>query len=193
MNKPALIVAVVLLVAIAGGVAWREEAIERVQAAASHGPVPAATASAEQGRQWLGALPEAGEQQQAELPRVPLPPVDSSAPAWISMAEARENGDARTPPIQRDAEARSAPTAAELADPRAYQQYENNQHARLLGNFVAAAATELPKLQADLERGRAAGIPQEQLAKVEEKIARIQRLSDGIVKDQPQLRAAAGR
>jgi hypothetical protein len=193
MNKPALIVAVVLLAAIAGGVAWREDAIARVQAAAGRGPAPAPTGSAEQGRQWLGALPESAEPQQSELPRVPLPPVDSSAPAWISMADARENGDARTPPIQRDVETHNAPTAAELADPQAYQQYENNQHARLLGNFVAAAATELPKLQADLERGRAAGIPQEQLAKVEEKIARIKGLSDGIVKDQPQLRASAGR
>jgi len=192
MNKPVLIAAVVLLAAIAGGVAWREEAIARVHAAAASGSAPAATAGAEQGRQWLGALPESAESQQAELPRVALPPVDSSAPAWISMADARENGDARTPPIQRDAETRNAPTAAELADPQAYQQYENNQHARLLGNFVAAAATELPKLQADLERGRAAGIPQEQLAKVEEKIARIQKLSADIVKNQPQLRPAAG-
>lgn len=193
MNKPALIAGVMLLAAIAGWVAWRQDAVARAQAAVGHRPAAPAAASMEQGRQWLGAMPESSEPQQAELPRVPLPPVDSRAPAWISMADARENGDPRTPPIQRDAETRTAPTAAELADPQAYRQYEASQHARLLGNFVAAAATELPKLQADLERGRAAGIPQDQLAKVEEKIARIKRLSDGIVKDQPQLRAAAGR
>ncbi len=187
MNKPALIIGIALLGTIAGWVVGREDVATRVPEAVDHAPAPAAGGNAGQGRQWLGALPESSDPQQAELPRVPLPPVDSSRPAWISMADARENGDPRTPPIQRDAEARNGPSAAELADPQAYQQYENSQHARLLGNFVAAAATELPKLQADLERGRAAGIPQEQLAKVEEKIARIQKLSADIVKNQPKL------
>jgi hypothetical protein len=100
------------------------------------------------------------------------------------MSEARERGDPRTPPIVHEAE-RPAPTPAQLADPQAYQQYQDDQHTRLLNNFVAAAADALPKLQADLERGRQAGIPPEQLAKVEEKIARIQQLSAGIAKDQP--------
>jgi hypothetical protein len=192
MNKPALIIGIALLGTIAGWMAGREDVDAHVQEAVGDTPAPDAGRNAGQGRRWLGALPESSEPQQAELPRVPLPPVDSSRPAWISMADARENGDPRTPPIQRDAETRDAPSAAELADPQAYQRYENSQHARLLGNFVAAAATELPRLQADLERGRAAGIPQEQLAKVEEKIARIQKLSADIVKNQPQQRPSAG-
>lgn len=192
MNKPALIAGVVLLAAIAGTVAWREDGAARLLAAVGRAPAaaPVAAASAGPGAQWLAAVPDS---QASELKRVPLPPVDSSAPAWLSMADARENGDPRTPPIQREPVAHNAPSAAELADPQAYQQYENDQHTKLLGAFVAAAATELPKLQADLERGRQAGIAPEQLAKVEEKIARIQRLSADIVKAQPQLQPAAGR
>ena len=131
------------------------------------------------GGKWFDALPG---MEAAELKRVPLPPVDEGASAWLSMAEAREHGDPRTPPIVRDAEPRPAPTPDQLADPQAYQRYQDDQHARLLNNFVAAAATQLPRLQADLERGRAAGVSPEQLAKVEEKIARIRQLSDGIVR-----------
>lgn len=148
----------------------------RTALAASAGPAAAERA----GGKWFDPLPATPADQ---LQRVPLPPVDDSASAWLSMADAREHGDPRSPPIVRDAETRPAPTPAQLADPQAYQQYQDAQHARLLNNFVAAAAVQLPRLEADLERGRAAGLPPEQLAKVEEKIARIRQLSAGIVKD----------
>jgi hypothetical protein len=131
-------------------------------------------------------------EREAQLQRVPLTPVDSSSSAWLSMAEAREHGDARTPPLQRD-EARTPPTAAELADPKAYQQYQQGQQLRVLGAFVGAAAAEVPRLQADVERGRAAGVPPEQIAKVEEKIRRIEQQRQTILRNHPELAGAAAR
>ncbi|MCU6497433.1 hypothetical protein LPN04_06435 [Rugamonas sp. A1-17] len=182
--KRAVIAGAVMLLATAGWMAWRADgASQPSRAEAGQGPTPAG-AGASRTAQWPPATPEPAAR---ELKFVPLTPVDSSGSAWMSMAAARENGDPRTPPIERDTEPRNAPTPAQLADPKAYQQYEEAQHTRLLGAYVAAADTELPRLQADLERGRKAGIPPEQLAKVEEKIARIQRLSAQIVKDNPQI------
>ncbi|WP_028101030.1 hypothetical protein [Pseudoduganella violaceinigra] len=122
--------------------------------------------------------PAANEKQASEAPdgdglkRVPLPPVDTRAPAWISMAQARETGDERTPPIERSAPAEH-PDAGLLADHDAYAAYELAQKQRLAAAYVQAAAPELSRLQADLERGREAGIPPEELARVAEKIRRI--------------------
>jgi len=184
MKIPALLAGVAVLAAAAGWTLWRHEGGVTAQQTASAAPAAQAQPGQDSpdGMKWFDPVPETA---QADLPRVPLPPVDSSASAWLSMSEAREHGDSRTPPIVHEAEARPAPTPAQLADPQAYQQYQDDQHTRLLNNFVAAAADALPKLQADLERGRQAGIPPEQLAKVEEKIARIQQLSAGIAKDRP--------
>lgn len=182
--KPVLIAGAVLLLAATGWLAWRADGpAQPSHAEAGQGGAQAA-AGAAHGAQWPPATPERPAR---ELKFVPLTPVDSSGSAWMSMAAARENGDPRTPPIERDAEPRTTPTPAQLADPQAYQQYEEAQHTRLLGAYVAAAATELPRLQADLERGRKAGIPAEQLAKLEEKIARIRSQSAQIVKDHPPM------
>jgi hypothetical protein len=107
------------------------------------------------------------------LQRVPIPPVDSRTPAWLPLAQARESGDPRTPPIQRDAPA-AHPSAAVLADPDAYAAYQLAQKQRLAAAYSRAAVPELARLQADLEQGREAGIGPEELAKVAEKIRRIE-------------------
>jgi len=185
MRKSALLVALALLGCAAAWAWWPHDAA--VAGPQSAGVAPAGAArpadpASSSGMKWFDPVPDTAP---ADLPRVPLPPVDTSASAWLSLSEAREHGDPRTPPIVHEADARPAPTAAQLADPQAYQQYQEDQHTRLLNNFAAAAADALPKLQADLERGRQAGIPPDQLAKVEEKIARIQQLSAGITKDRP--------
>lgn len=107
------------------------------------------------------------------LRRVTIPPVDTRAPAWISMAQARESGDERTPPIQHAPEA-GHPDASVLADHDAYASYQLAQKQRLAAAYAKAATPELANLQADLERGREAGIPPAQLARVAEKIRRIE-------------------
>ena len=143
-------------------------------------PPSTTAAPADDRPQWMQALADSPQQ---EPERVPLPPVDSSAPAWLSMAEARENGDPRSPPVMHDDPATHAqPTAEQLADPQAYRQFEQGQHARLLSSFADAAKDEVPRLRADLERGRAAGVPEGELAKMEEKIRRIEALRDGVAR-----------
>ncbi len=107
----------------------------------------------------------------AEPQRVPLAPVDARAPAWHSMAIARQQGDARSPPLAR-ADA-AAPQAADLADPAAFRRYETGQDARMKAAFVAAAEQALPQLRADVARARQEGIAAREIAQVEEKIRRI--------------------
>lgn len=142
-------------------------------AAATPPPVAPAPA-ADGGPQWMQAL---ADQPPPEPERVPLPPVDSSPPAWLSMADAREHGDPRTPPVVRDGPSTQAqPTAEQLADPQAYRRFEQGRHARLLASFADAAKDEVPRLRADMERGRAAGVPEGELAKMAEKIRRIEAL-----------------
>jgi len=107
------------------------------------------------------------------LRRVPLPPVDARSPAWISMAQARQSGDERAPPLERSAPAEH-PAASVLADHDAYAASQLAQKQRLAAAYVQAAGPELANLQADLERGREAGVPPEELARVAEKIRRIE-------------------
>ena len=124
------------------------------------------------------------------LQRVPLPPLAAQVPAAHSLADARESGDERAPPIVRSTAAETA-TPAELADPQAYGRYEVRQHQRLLAAFVREAEQSLPRLQADIERGRAAGINPQQLAQAEEKARRIAAMRADLLAQHPQLAGAA--
>ncbi|MBJ7311232.1 hypothetical protein ACFOLJ_27575 [Rugamonas sp. CCM 8940] len=150
--------------------------------AALAGAAPASAA----GGQWFGAMADDGQ----ELKRVPLPPIEGNRSAWLSMAEAREHGDQRTPPLQRDEAAPERASAAQLADPEAYRQYEQGQKQRMLSAYVTAAESELPALRADVERARAAGLPAADIAKVEEKIRRIEEQRRLVIKDNPGLASA---
>jgi hypothetical protein len=132
-------------------------------------PAPAAPAPAPA----IAAAPAAAASEGDGLRRVPIPPVDARAPAWISMAQARESGDERTPPIEHSSEGRH-PDAGMLADHEAYAAYQLAQKQRLAAAYAKAATPELINLRADLERGREAGVPPEQLARVAEKIRRIE-------------------
>jgi hypothetical protein len=92
------------------------------------------------------------------------------------MADARLHGDPRTPPLARTAAAGAGPSAAQLADPQAYRAYQAGQDARVMAAFASAAQLEVPRLQADVERARTSGIPEAQIARVEEKIRRLEQL-----------------
>lgn len=169
----AVVIAVVIVAAIAGQ--WYF-AISRAAppdagagAVAPGTPATAAPAPLPAVPVALAAAPGAGD----GLRRVPIPPVDTRAPAWISMAQSRESGDDRAPPLERSAPA-GHPDAALLADHDAYAAYQLAQNQRLAEAYVQAAKPELAKLHADIERGREAGIAPEQLAHVAEKIRRIE-------------------
>lgn len=112
--------------------------------------------------------------------------VDESVPAAVSMANARENGDSRMPPVVRS-EPLEAPTSSELADPDSYQRYEQRQEIRLQKAYVKAADEEVPRLQQDIERGRAMGVAPEELAQAEEKLRRIRDMRDQLVTRNPDI------
>jgi hypothetical protein len=117
----------------------------------------------------------------------PLPAVQ--ADAADSLATALRDGDERSPPILRDTPPLEPANAAELADPAAYRRYENRQQARLYRAFEQEAVIALADMQQDLQRGRAAQLPPEQLAEGEEKARMLaetlRRLRQGELQPQP--------
>jgi len=135
--------------------------------------------------QTVAAAPIAAHATASESSMPWLAPVAASrqgeSPAWVSMAEARLHGDERAPPLHVQLAPAPGPTAAQLADPAAYRTYEKDQHARTLAAFAAAAETEVKSLRADVERARLAGIAPGEIAKVEKKIRRLEKLRRGIV------------
>lgn len=171
MKRPA---GMLLLAAAIGAVSWwyglAGDAADARPAPAS--PAPPAPAPERRPGQVSG--PSAPLAQEGDgMRRVPLPSIDAQAPAWVSLAQARTDGDARTPPIERDAPEAHA-SAAQMADAAAYARFEKEQSQRLLASFASAAGPEVERLRADLERGRAAGVTAAELAKMEEKIRRIE-------------------
>jgi hypothetical protein len=134
-------------------------------------PVLAAPVAAHGAASVPGAMPRqaAGPGWFGELTAAPLAASDS-------MADARLHGDPRTPPLLRAAAAPAGPNAAQLADPHAYRAYQAGQDARVMAAFADAVQSEVPRLQADVERARASGIPAERIARVEAKIRRLQQL-----------------
>lgn len=123
---------------------------------------------------------------------VALPPVPDVATvdAVESLRQARLNGDASAPAVVRSPE-RELPTAAELADPEAYQRYEARQNERMYRSFVSAADSEIPKLQEQVAKGRAAGLSPEQIAEGEEKLRRIEAMRNQLMSDHPELNRPA--
>lgn len=122
---------------------------------------------------------------------VPLPPLpESQVDAAESLLQARLHGDARAPAVVRSAE-REPPTAAELADPDAYQRYEARQNERLYRAYIKAADGEIPKLQEQIAKGRSGGLTPEQLAEGEEKLRRIEAMSNQLKSDHPELNRPA--
>jgi hypothetical protein len=171
-------IAVVIVVAIAAVIAgqWYFAISREAPPAAGEGTAAPSTPAAPPpapAPQPAAAQAPAASSDGDGLRRVPIPPVDTRAPAWISLAQSRESGDDRAPPIEHSAHAEH-PDASLLADHDAYAAYQLAQKERLAAAYVQAATPEVAKLQADLERGREAGIPPDQLAHVAEKIRRIE-------------------
>ncbi|TDR46648.1 hypothetical protein DFR29_103184 [Tahibacter aquaticus] len=102
------------------------------------------------------------------------------ADAALSLADALQHGDARSPPIARDSAPQEAATPAELADPVAYRRYENRQQARLYRAYEREAAIALSDMQRDLQRARAQNLPPELIAEGEEKARMLQQTLEAV-------------
>ena len=88
------------------------------------------------------------------------------------------DGDPRTPPLASRTDLRAPPSAAELADPALYQQYEQRQQQAVYASFANAADQRIPELEAMIAKGRASGISEAQLAEGEAKLARLREQRD---------------
>lgn len=131
---------------------------------------------------WPPAFPERND----ERKYVPLLPTGPELSAAQSLLATRD-GDPRTPPIQHEQSTQETPSAAELADPKAYQQYETRQNARLYAAYVQAADEEIPRLREAIARARDMGIPPADLAKGEEKLRRITAMQAQLRNEHPEL------
>ncbi|WP_293937109.1 hypothetical protein [Iodobacter sp.] len=146
------------------------------QAASSTAPTQSIAAS-----DWLKRFyPDAGNTPQA------APPVYIAAAE--SMADARINGDPRTPPILRSNNSETA-TPPELADHPAYQQYEARQNLRELAAFSAAVPEKIRQLREDINRGRAAGIAPELIAGQEKKVLQLEEMRSQLITEHPEIGA----
>jgi hypothetical protein len=134
---------------------------------------------------WPPPFPEQSE----ERKYVPLLPTGPQLSAAQSLAGTRD-GDPRTPPIihAQPGKVQEMPSAAELADPKAYQQYEARQNMRLYADYVQAADEEMPRLRDDIARAREMGIPPDQIAKGEEKLRKIGEMQAQLLNAHPELR-----
>ncbi|MBY0446409.1 MAG: hypothetical protein K2Q15_14515 [Burkholderiales bacterium] len=136
--------------------------------------------SAAPDKHWLARFhPEAGNQtaQAAEVP------------AAESMAEARINGESRTPPIVRQ-EQKIAATPTELADHAAYQQYEARQNVQELAAFSKAVPAQIAQLQEDIRKGKALGIAPELIAQQERKVTELLAMRQQVLMAHPEINSA---
>lgn len=120
-----------------------------------------------------------------DSPLLPMP--TTQVDAAKSMADAMKNGDSRMPPLDPTPKPEDKATAAEIADPKLYAEYEARQNMRLYKGFVKAAETEIPRLQQDIAKAKATGLSPEQIAEGEEKLRRIQQMRDQLASQHPQV------
>lgn len=104
----------------------------------------------------------------------PTPP--AVIPAAVSMAEARERGDDRMPPLDTTSSNQPvpAPTPWELGDEQRYLAYEQREQQRVRAAYLRAADESLPQWRAAINEARARGMPAEDIAKAEEKVQRLE-------------------
>lgn len=143
---------------------------------------------------------EVATQQEQETAATPLPMIDTvaerarpsladrlddaaavptpSPQAVAALRESMRDGDPRTPPLAPRTDLRAPPSAAELADPALYQQYEQRQQQAVYASFASAADQRIPELEAMIAKGRASGISEAQLAEGEAKLARLREQRD---------------
>lgn len=111
------------------------------------------------------------------------PVASAPAPAATSLAATRQHGDPQAPPMAREPVARTPPTAQELADPKAYEAYEAREAQRTYAAYIHAVDEELPRLRANIARGRAMGIGADKIAMAEDKARRLAMMRTQLVQE----------
>lgn len=126
----------------------------------------------------------AGPQEPEMPPELASIPLDPDAIA--SLRGARVFGDPRTPPIERSPPQEQA-TPDEIADPEKYASFEMRQERKVKRTYVIESEKFVAQLQDDIQRGKAMGIPPDEIAKVEQKIKGIQEMRARLLAEDPEL------
>lgn len=107
--------------------------------------------------------------------------------AVTSLAQAREQGDARTPPLN-PSKPRQAPGADVIADETAYATYESQQQKRMYRAYVDAALPKVRELQALIDTARQRGdIPEQDIQQAQNKINGILQMREQLLRENPDL------
>jgi len=189
MNKSILIaIAIIATATLMAWQLWPEPENQVKQPGIAPSPSAATASKPEQMRTstWPPPFPETTEERKF----VPLLPTGPELSATQSLVATRD-GDPSSPPIQREEISPVMPTAAELADTKAYQQYEARQNGRLYVAYMKAADEEIPRLREAIARARDMGIPAADIAKGEEKLRRITTMQRQLLTEHPELQNAA--
>lgn len=158
------------------------DADPKVEAAATPAALPMIDTVAER------SLPMPEKRADNAPSAVPTPSPQTVA----ALRESMRNGDPRTPPLVRNTDLREPPSAAELADPALYQQYEARQNQAVRASFVAAANRKMVELEGLIARGKEFGIAPEQLEEGIAKLDKLREQRDQLVAQHPELAAEEG-
>lgn len=174
MRRGAIAVGMLLVVAVAAGLAVRGRPEDRVQDAiaalpASAAPAPAAATSAS--RLAAGVSP-------APVP-VPAPvPAAPIAPAASTVAFVDPRVPAIDPPEREPAPAQPW----EIADPALYKAREKRLSQETNERFIQAANARLPPLLAAVDELRARNAPAADIERAQDKIRHLQAVRDALVR-----------
>jgi len=157
------------------------DADPKVDAAAAPAALPMIDTVAER------SLPRPEKRADNAPSTVPAP--SPSPQAVAALRESMRNGDPRTPPLVRSPDLREPPSAAELADPALYQQYEARQNQAVRASFVAAANRKMVELEGLIARGKEFGIAPEHLEEGIAKLDKLREQRDQLVAQHPELAA----
>lgn len=122
-------------------------------------------------------------EQNRDPDKVPVP----SEAVVAALRDSMENGDSRTPPLARSDDLREMPSAAELADPALYQQYEQRQNQKVYASFAAAASDKINELERMIARAEAEGLPPEQIDEGRRKLEGLRNQRDEILLAHPEI------
>lgn len=159
--------------------------VEKAATPATNAPLAAAQDTTAPGKSSVATMPPGANDRTREQGAAANPGSAAALPAVqadaaLSLADALQRGDARSPPIAHDSPPQEAATPAELADPAAYRRYENRQQARLYRAYEREAAIALSDMQRDLQRARAQNLPPALIAEGEEKARMLQQTLEAV-------------
>ena len=171
MTRVAIAVGVMLVVAVAAGIAARGKPEDR--ASTPIAAQPAASAASEPAAAPPGTRLTA------------IAPAPTAAPPIAPAASAMPVVDSRVPAIDPPTPEPTPAQPWEIADPALYKAREKRLAQETNERFVQAADARLPPLLAAVDEMRAHNAPPADIERAEDKIRHLQAVRDALVRGEP--------